>query len=184
MDAFQSLVPASVFVEWRAQPGFKVRDMQGLLECGSMCCDLYHVHLQECFFNEAGPRHICQFSAPDAESVRTALRAVKVKADRIWAGRIFNRRMHSDGNVVIERTLNRHERKNTVAMLDSLDKEWEERYGFLLVRAMVALDNKRAVFICNATDREAIDRAVAQMSLEGPTVWPYRLLKAEAHGTW
>ena len=39
MDAFQSLVPASVLVEWHAQPGFKVRDMQGLLECGGICCD-------------------------------------------------------------------------------------------------------------------------------------------------
>jgi len=179
MTAFQSLVPASVFVEWRTRPGLKVRDMQGLLESGSMCCDLHHAHLQECYFNETGTRHICQFSAPDAESVRTALRAVEIRADRVWAGRIYNRRKLSSGNVVIEKELNRRQRKNTVAMLDSLDKDWDRRYGLQFVRAMISLDNKRGIFLCYAGDDEAIDRATAQMSLEGTTVWPYRLLTSD-----
>ena len=154
--------------------------MQGLLECGSMCCDLHHVHLQECYFNETGSRHVCQFSAPDADSVRTALRAVEVRADSIWAGTVYNRRTQSSGNVLIERTLNRHECKNMDAMLDYLEKDWEARYGFQLARAIVSLDNTRAIFLCHAIDREAIDRAAAQMGREGTTVSPYRLLTGVA----
>ena len=179
MDAFQSLVPAGVFVEWRAQPGFKVRDMQGLLECGSMCCDLHHVHLQECYFNETGSRHICRFSAPDAESVRTALRAVDVRADSIWAGRVFNRRKALSGNVAIARTLKSQRGGDTFDILEELAQQWQQQYGFQLVRAIVSLDNKRGFFLCSASSREAIGRATAEMILEGTAVWPYRLLTSE-----
>jgi|GEM_PF-1927738 len=178
MGAFRSLDLASVLVEWRAQPGFRARDMQGLHQCGSMCCDLYHVHLQECFFNETGSRHICRFSAPDAESVRNALRAVQVRADSIWAGRIYNWRTGLNGNVMIERPLNRQRCANTVDLLEETENDWGQRYGFKLARAMVSLDDKRAVFLCHAADREAVDRASTRMSLEGATVWPYRRLTA------
>ena len=179
MNAFQSLVPASVFVEWRAQSGLEVRDILGLRECSSMCCDLYHVHLQECYFNETGSRHICQFSAPDAESVRAALRATQVRADGIWAGRIYDLRKQMSGNVAIEWSLKRQRRKNMIDTLLEIENEWEREYGLQLARAMISLDNKRALFLCYADDHEAIDRVIAQMCLQGTTVWPYRLLTDE-----
>ncbi len=180
MDAFRSLEPASVFVEWRAQPGLKVRDMQGLLECGRMCCDLYHVHLQECLFNKTGSRHICRFSAPDAESVRNALRAVEVEADSIWAGRVYEWQKQLSANVVIESKLNRQRRKSMSDTLHEIDNELGRQYGLQLARAMVSLDDKRAVFLCYAPSREAIDRAVAQMETKGSMVWSCRLLTEES----
>ena len=183
MSKFRSLGPASVFVEWRADPGLGEREMRDLLQCGSMCCDLYHVHLQECFFSETGSRQLCQFLAPDAESVRSALRTVRGKPDSIWTGRVYERRKQLSGNFIVEQQLNRQRRRFSVDMLDELGQEWGRQYRLELARAMISLDGKRAVFVCSAADADSIDRAVTQLTSTEAMAWPCRRLTAEAIAT-
>jgi hypothetical protein len=45
---------------------------------------MYRVHLQECLVADDGRRMLCRFTAPDAESVRVALRQAGIAFDSVW----------------------------------------------------------------------------------------------------
>jgi len=49
------------------------------------CFRLHRVHWQETRVSEDGTRLICRFRAPDAESVRIALRQSGISFDAVWA---------------------------------------------------------------------------------------------------
>jgi hypothetical protein len=48
---------------------------------------MYRVHLQECLVADDGRRMLCRFTAPDAESVRVALRQAGIAFDSVWIAR-------------------------------------------------------------------------------------------------
>jgi len=48
------------------------------------CLRLHHVRWQEARLSEDGKRLICRFSAPDAESVRIALRLSGIPFEAVW----------------------------------------------------------------------------------------------------
>ena len=48
------------------------------------CFRLHRVHWQETRISEDGTRLICRFRAPDAESVRIALRQSGITFDAVW----------------------------------------------------------------------------------------------------
>jgi len=50
----------------------------------AVCLQLYDVHFVERLVSQNGDRVICHFLAPDAESVRTAMRGAGIVADAIW----------------------------------------------------------------------------------------------------
>lgn len=171
MSNVRSPEPASVFVEWGASPRLNKHDLKNWLQCGNMCCDLYHVHLKECFYSETASRRLCQFSAPDAESVRSALRAANVKAASIWAGRVYECRRSLNENVIIELNPNTHQQEFTPEWLEKLANEWGQQFGIAIARTIVSLDSKRAIFLCYASSRQVIDEAVARLSQTSATAW-------------
>ena len=48
------------------------------------CFRMHRVHWQETRLSEDGTRLICRFRAPDAESVRVALRQSGIAYDSVW----------------------------------------------------------------------------------------------------
>jgi hypothetical protein len=51
------------------------------------CLAMHRVHLQECLVADDGRRMLCRFTAPDAESVRVALRQTGIAFDSGWIAR-------------------------------------------------------------------------------------------------
>ena len=58
------------------------------------CFEIYDVHFVESFLSEQRNRLICHFEAPDAESVRQALRGAGLDVDNIWTAKVTRRRQH------------------------------------------------------------------------------------------
>jgi len=54
----------------------------------AVCLQLYNVQFVERLVSENGDRVICHFLAPDAESVRTAMRGAGIAADAIWVAAV------------------------------------------------------------------------------------------------
>ncbi len=55
------------------------------------CFKIYDVHFVESFLSEQRNRLICHFEAPDAESVRQALRGAGLEIDSIWTAKVVRR---------------------------------------------------------------------------------------------
>lgn len=70
------------------------QDCRHLAEIVS-CFEIYDVHFVESFLSEQRNRLICHFEAPDAESVRQALRGADLDFDSIWTAKITRRHQHA-----------------------------------------------------------------------------------------
>ena len=60
------------------------------------CFRLHRVHWQETRVSEDGSRLICRFRAPDAESVRIALRQSGIPFDAVWTGGVVGKTLSDD----------------------------------------------------------------------------------------
>jgi hypothetical protein len=172
---------ADVFVEWNIETPLSECDVRRLTDDGNGCRDLYKVRLQGSLLDEQGRRLICHFRAPDAESVRMALRCVGAHIDLLWTGTIHDKSKRATGNVVVEYTLSRSVLADTDKAIDATATEWRETYGFQLARAIISRDRKRMICLYEAPDAASI--RLAQFLNDSPTttVWPYRRLGAQSH---
>lgn len=138
---------ADVFVEWGAGAPGENCGIMTLEKLG--CAALHKVHWQESFIAEAGRRLICHFRAPDAESVRMALRLANIDADAIWTGRIYERSTPAATNVVVER-LFAVPPADAAAALEVMETEWLIPHRLKLARAIVSSNRERIICVCEA----------------------------------
>ena len=86
-----------IFVERTFDPPISNDDLASLLHGAGSCLALYQVEWRESFLANDGRRMFCRFSAPDAESVRLALRRIGATYDAVWS---CQRRVACDDRVV------------------------------------------------------------------------------------
>jgi hypothetical protein len=55
------------------------------------CLEAYGGHWLCTYLSHDRRRMICEFEAPDTESVRTALHSAEVAFDRVWSSEVFRR---------------------------------------------------------------------------------------------
>lgn len=174
-------VMADVFVEWTLEPALSEQEIRRFAHDGNECRDLYNVRIQESLFDEEGRRLICHFRAPDAESVRMALRCVGVDIDIVWSGTIYDMPKPATGNVVVERKLNRSVLTDKDKAIDAISTEWFDQYGFKLVRAIISLDGTRMICLYDAPDAESISLAQNQSESLTTSIWSYRRIAVHIH---
>ena len=172
---------SDVFVEWTFEPALSEHDVRRLTHDGPGCRDLYNVRIQESLLDDAGRRLICHFRAPDAESVRMALRCVGANIDIVWSANIHHKPNPATGNVVVEGKLNRSVLTDSDEAIDAISTKWFDKYGFKLVRAIISRDGTRMICLYDAPDAESI--SLAQNQSESPTtsVWSYRRIAGDVH---
>lgn len=84
-DAAAGMV--GVVVERRFDPPLTEHELDDLQQSAQRCMALHRVRWEETFLASDGSRMFCRFSAPDAESVRMALRQAMVPVDAVWSYR-------------------------------------------------------------------------------------------------
>lgn len=77
--------PEQVAVERRFTEPVTVDAVQALEDAGAWCLDAHRVRFVRTFFSADRRRMICLYSAPDAESVRTAQQRIGMPLSRVWA---------------------------------------------------------------------------------------------------
>jgi hypothetical protein len=138
---------ADVFVEWSGGAPGESCGIATLEKLG--CAEMHKVHWQESFIAEEGRRLICHFRAPDAESVRMALRLAHIDADSIWTGRIYEGPAPAATNVVVER-LFAVPPADAEAALELMETEWLIPHRLKLARAIVSCNRQRVICVCEA----------------------------------
>lgn len=140
---------ADVFVEWSGGAPSESCGIATLERLG--CAQLHKVHWQESFVADEGRRLICHFRAPDAESVRLALRLAHIDAESIWTGRIYEGPAPAATNVVVERlfAVPPADAEEALALMEA---EWLIPHRLKLARAIVSCDRQRVICVCEAPE--------------------------------
>jgi hypothetical protein len=136
---------ASVFVEWNGsgrEHEYRVAQIQD-----SVCFCLHRLSWRECFFVGAR-KMICQLEAPDAESVRVALRQARINVDAVWAGSVHDVGEPGTANVAVERRFLAQLPANAEETVAWLQKAWLKPSGLSLVRAIVPHSRDRVICLC------------------------------------
>lgn len=160
-----------VFAEWQdAAPVREIDAYQADQEMIS-CLDLYNVRYIESFLSDQGDRMICHFTAPDAESVRQALRGAGLKADAIWAGSICSEPDADTGNVIMEilhepgfDAEKQKRRNNSVTRALHL-------MGVRRSRAFQSLDGLRGISLLAVPDHDAAHQTRSTLQQLSDAVW-------------
>ena len=165
-----------VFVEWELNAPLDEHGVRRMTHDGDRCRTLHRVKFQESLLDDAGRRLICHFRAPDAESVRMALRCFGAQIDMLWPGTVRDATDAATGNVVVECNLRHSEATESDGATDMIAAEAFERFGFSLVRAIVSRDGTRMICLYDAPDANSIMLARAQNESKTLSVWPCRRL--------
>ena len=74
------------------------------------CLELHGVIRMRSYLAADGRRMVCHYRAPDAESLRTALRAARIEYDVVWTAQVNNAAdaANSTGNYTLATTLLSH----------------------------------------------------------------------------
>ena len=180
MSDAQFNVMADVFVEWTVETRLHESDIQSLMHDSNGCREFHKVQFRESLLDDAGKHLFCHFRAPDAESVRMALRCVGADIDVLWSGIIHDRPEPAIPNVVVECKLSHSILTDTDEALDAIASNWADLYGFKLTRAIVSRDGMRIICLCKAPDAESISLAQNQNDVHATSIWPCRRFTEKA----
>ena len=81
--------PPTVIVERQFEQAADLDALQAIEDAATGCLDMHRVTFIKTYFSIDKKRMICQYNAPDAESVRQAQRAAQMPFTHVWACQIL-----------------------------------------------------------------------------------------------
>jgi hypothetical protein len=135
------------------------------------CLDLHGIHRVRSHLASDGQRILCHFRAPDAESLRGALRVAGIEYDALWVGEVGHISSASEFVLVVERNFERplgtdreraHRASTACRLLD---------LGVEPARVLISRCRRRLLWLCRASTPLAIKTAEAELPAEGYEVW-------------
>lgn len=138
------------------------------------CFTLHRVDWVQSFLASNGARMLCWYRAPDAESVRVALRQLGSDMSAVWAGTVAGDPAAtpplSQANVMAELSLD-PARPTAMTTIDRLRSGACLRHGVALVRSFVSTSGTRAVCVFAAAGEDAVRAALRDAGLAAESVW-------------
>lgn len=83
------LARANVLVSRRFEQPVVFEEIESLDDSSAACLLTHHVRLVRSLMSTDSRRMVCLYQAPDAESVRIALREARIPIEQVWAFRQF-----------------------------------------------------------------------------------------------
>ena len=80
---------ARIILEQSFDPPLSAEDEAAFAKRLDHCLEIRNGAWRRTSMSADRRRSICEFEAPDAESVREALRTAKVPFDRVWTGNVY-----------------------------------------------------------------------------------------------
>lgn len=169
-----------VFAEWVENApvdrcGIPDPDLDG-------CSELFRVRWHESFVAEGGRRLICHYSAPDAESVRIALRRASIAVESVWSGTVH--RLAATHSRDLPDTANLSSLPaGTRRALAMARAAWVVPGELELTRAIVSSDRRRVIGVCDTTQPFASPLPCPGDEVSPSHVWRCRRLAAGSDGS-
>jgi Nickel responsive protein SCO4226-like len=144
------------------------------------CFDLHRVAWQQSLLSADGKRLICWFRAPDAESMRLALRQAGEHTAIPWSGTVHDSPAtdappaHA-ANVVVERSFETPVTLEAIQAIEDAGAACLSARDVTFVRTLFSRDRKRMVCLYCAPDAESVREAQRLAGLPLDAVWRFRL---------
>jgi hypothetical protein len=178
---------SNVFLERQFEEMVTDDDLVSMASESSACFDLHRVDWQESFLSRDRTRLLCHYRAPDAESVRTALRSLNADMRVHWPGTVHDAPDRTpdeilDANVIVHRTFD-----DPVA-LEDLQAVEDENIGCLethrvrFMRTFFSTDRRRMACLYKAPDAESVRIAQRQANMPFDSIWAFRRVSPDMLG--
>ena len=151
-----------------------VDDVHGRVRSSDWCFDLHMVDWRASLLSADGRTMVCWFSAPDAESTRTALRRSGADTQLLWAGTVHESPETVIPNVLVERTFDQ-----PVALFEAIESKGRAAGWCLQIhhvkysRSFFAADRKRMLCLYRAPDAESVRLVQRESTLPFNAVWAF-----------
>jgi len=172
---------AEIFLERSYETPVSASDVLAIARKAGGCYDLHRIEWQGSLLAAGGRKLICRFRAPDAESVRIAMRDMRATFGRLWTGSVhdapgFTETDHGKANVLIERTF---DPPVTEADIQKAEKEgWcAKAHRVTFMRTYVSDDRRRMICLYQAPDAESVRLAQRLMTMPVDAIWAFTTIR-------
>jgi hypothetical protein len=169
---------AHVILQHSPQPPLAFDELPTIDAQAAGCFDLHGVRRVRSHLRHDGRRAMCEFEAPDAESVRIGLRQLGVACDRVWSATI-----HEPPDVPATPATDRRERVVVERAFDvpvdfAQIEAIENRGAWCLqlhrvrfVQTFFSLDRRHMICLYEAPDAESVRLAQCKARMPFERVW-------------
>jgi len=142
------------------------------------CFSLYRVGWKQSFLSTDGHRLVCWLSAPDAESVRVALRQADVGEHTVWQCTVHETADRStpasqSPNVLVERHWDEPVVLDDIQAIEDAGAGCLSTHQVRFALTFFSRDRKRMICLYEAPDAEAVRNAQRQAGMPLDTVWAF-----------
>lgn len=165
---------ADVFLERSFEEPLTVERAREMPGEAAPCMLLHKVEWCESFLREDGRRMICRLRAPDAESVRIALRQAGVTPEAVWSGTIHApvEQPEEMTTVVVERRFEWPAVFEEIQALEDAGAWCLDLHHVAFQHTFFSGDRTRMICIYQAPDAESVRLAQRQAKMPLESVWP------------
>jgi hypothetical protein len=141
------------------------------------CLASHRVRWLDSLLADDGRRMLCWFTAPDAESVRIALRQARLAVDALWSGTVHGVQEADAGqvaNVAGELTFTEPLGPQQLQAFHVAGDACEGAGAARFVRAFLSLDRRRLICLYHARDAASVRMARREVPRPFDVTWSFR----------
>jgi len=171
-----------LFVERTYRPALTRDRVLAMGEGAAGCFNLYRIQWLESLLAADGGTMICHFRAPDAESLRMALRVTDGAVPPLWPGSVHTApgATPGEGNVVVERHFDTPVTLAGIQALEDASAHCLESRRVRFERTFFSRDGTRMICIYRAPDAESVRQAQRQAGMPVARVWAFQRIAPDA----
>ena len=166
-----------LFLERTFDPPITPADVLDMARTGLNCFETHRVAWRVSLLAAGGRKMICRFHAPEAESLRLALRATGAADGRLWPGTVhdgpgLSEADQASANVLIERSFGTPVTPEEIQAAE--EKGWcAQAHRVTFMRTYVSIDRKRMICLYRAPDAESVRLAQRYMKMPVDALWAF-----------
>lgn len=165
-----------IFVERHYPTPVGIADVVDMAQQAGGCFGLYKIGWVESFLSVDGRQLFCHFTAPDVESMRTALRQTRSEANAIWRGTQHLKNSDFTANVLVARVFSQPAVLEALQSFEDANAWCLDTRNVVFERTFFSVDRKRMMCLYRAPDAEAVRQAQRQACMPIDAIWPFQRL--------
>jgi hypothetical protein len=161
---------SEVFVIRTLEPALNVPDVMEMGRQAMGCFDIYRIQWNGSLLSADGSALFCHFTAPDTESVRTALRQLGSSISSAWECTVHEAPGISAGergtaNVLVERNWDSPVELDDIQAIEDAGAWCLEAYDVRFMRTFFSTDRRHMACLYQGPDAESVRQAQRQAGM-------------------
>jgi hypothetical protein len=145
-------------------------DLGAMFRTASGCLDAHRVGWRGTLLSADGRNLVCQFDAPDLESVRVVMRQTGSPPGAVWGATLHDApgvgaEAHARANVLVTRRFDQPVSLEDIQALEDAGAGCLQRHRVGFVRTLFAIDRRRMICLYEAPDAESVRIAQREVGM-------------------